>query len=247
MIFWDTATGRAAGRQGRPTSRSRKSHGQGATVRARREVGGHPRRRLGPVLGRRHGRGDPPLRAPQQRALSTACHWTAPGSRIRPTARSWRRRASATAASSCSTSPPAASSARLDGPGNQFKALAFSPDGTILATGIDTGKRTERRELAIRLWDVAARKELGRVPAHRSYIRALAFSPDGRRLVSASEDGTALVWDVAAIIGGRRRPPNLEARRCMGIDLAIPVVRTAGSAIAQGHSSMTDQKSMGRS
>ena len=91
----------------------------------------------------------------------------------------------------------------LDGPQNRFKALAFSPDGTILATGIDTGKRAVPRELAIRLWDVMARKELGRVPAHRSYIRALAFSADGRRIVSASEDGTALIWDVARIIDRR--------------------------------------------
>ncbi len=99
---------------------------------------------------------------------------------------------------------------RLDGPQNKFKALAFSPDGRILATGIDTGKLAEHRERAIRLWDVAARQELGRVPAHRAYIRALAFSADGRRLVSASEDGTALVWDVAQIIG--RRTAAAESR-----------------------------------
>jgi WD40 repeat protein len=84
-----------------------------------------------------------------------------------------------------------------------FKALAVSPDGRVLATGIDNGRLAGPRELAIRRWDVAARKELGRVPAHRSYIRALAFSADGRRLVSASEDSTALVWDVEQIIGRR--------------------------------------------
>jgi RNA polymerase sigma factor (sigma-70 family) len=98
---------------------------------------------------------------------------------------------------------------RLDGPESAFKALAFSPDGKILATGIDTGKRAARRELAILLWDVAARRELARVPAHRAYIRGLAFSSDGRRLVSASEDATALVWDVAALTRRSKagRPP----------------------------------------
>ena len=57
------------------------------------------------------------------------------------------------------------------------------------------------RELAIGLWDLGAQKELGRVKAHRGSITALAFSPDGKRLLSASEDATALVWDVAALIG----------------------------------------------
>jgi RNA polymerase sigma factor (sigma-70 family) len=90
---------------------------------------------------------------------------------------------------------------RLDGPKNHQKALAFSPDGTILATGVDVNPGLPQRELAIRLWDVAARKEIGRIPAHRSSITALAYSPDGRRLVSASEDATALVWDVARIKG----------------------------------------------
>ncbi len=101
---------------------------------------------------------------------------------------------------------------RLDGrTGYRTKAFAFSPDGRILATGIETGKMIGR-ELSIRLWDVAARREIGRVPAHRADITALAFSPDGRRLVSAS-GVTALVWDVAAIVG--RRPAAAEPRDTM--------------------------------
>ena len=48
----------------------------------------------------------------------------------------------------------------------------------------------------IRLWEIAGRRELSRIEAHRGPITALAFSPEGSRLISASEDGTALIWDV---------------------------------------------------
>jgi WD40 repeat protein len=87
---------------------------------------------------------------------------------------------------------------RVDGP-DDYKALAFSPDGKLLATGVDISKGLPDHELSVRLWDVTARKEIGRVPAHRNSIRALAFSPDGKRLLSASEDATALVWEVASL------------------------------------------------
>lgn len=100
--------------------------------------------------------------------------------------------------------------ARLDGPSGLNKALAFSPDGKILATGIETGER-QTRDFSIRLWDVAARRDLCRVKAHRGGISALAFSPDGRRLLSASGDATALVWDVASLIG-RKTVPATDAR-----------------------------------
>jgi RNA polymerase sigma factor (sigma-70 family) len=104
---------------------------------------------------------------------------------------------------------------RLDGPASRFKALAFSPDGKILATGVDISQGfPPDRELAIRLWDVAARKELSRVRAHRAEIGALAFSPDGRRLLSASWDATALVWDVAALAGrGKAGPPHSSSAK----------------------------------
>jgi RNA polymerase sigma factor (sigma-70 family) len=94
--------------------------------------------------------------------------------------------------------------ARLDGPSG-LKALAFSPDGNILATSIETSGK-HARDRSIRLWDVAARRDLCRVKAHRSGISTLAFSPDGRRLLSASADATALVWDVAALTGRTSTP-----------------------------------------
>jgi WD40 repeat protein len=74
---------------------------------------------------------------------------------------------------------------RLDGPPNRCKGLAFSPDGTVIATGVDIDPNLPRREIGIRLWHVAAQKELARVKAQRGRLSALAFSPDGQRFVSA--------------------------------------------------------------
>jgi RNA polymerase sigma factor (sigma-70 family) len=65
--------------------------------------------------------------------------------------------------------------------------MALSPNGRTLATaGWDQ---------TIHLWDVATGKER-RLKGHRGTVTSLAWSADGSRLVSGSNDGTALVWDV---------------------------------------------------
>lgn len=68
-------------------------------------------------------------------------------------------------------------------------ALAYSPDGRWLAAG---GRR-------IRLWQAGSlATDTGRILAgHRDIAYALAFAPDGTRLLSASLDHTARVWDTA--------------------------------------------------
>jgi RNA polymerase sigma factor (sigma-70 family) len=94
-----------------------------------------------------------------------------------------------------------------------LKVFAFSPDGRILATQLSIGSATQKAP-AIRLWDIAGRRELGRIEGHRSPITALAVSPDGSRLISASEDATALIWDVAALTtrGNASRSPALTRK-----------------------------------
>jgi WD40 repeat protein/serine/threonine protein kinase len=69
-------------------------------------------------------------------------------------------------------------------------ALAFSPDGKILATaaGFD--------ESDIRLWDAAAGRELGSLEGHHSWVSSLVFWPDGKKLASSSADQTIRIWDV---------------------------------------------------
>jgi WD40 repeat protein len=70
-------------------------------------------------------------------------------------------------------------------------AVAFSPDGTKLAVGVDSG--------AIKIFDWKAGKELANCAGHANRIldRGLFFSADGTRLVSASRDESVRVWDVA--------------------------------------------------
>ncbi|MYG08289.1 sigma-70 family RNA polymerase sigma factor [Candidatus Poribacteria bacterium] len=75
--------------------------------------------------------------------------------------------------------------------GNPFNVLtlAFSPDGTRLASG---GK-----DKTVRLWDTATNNELATLQKHTGWTNALAFSPDGKMLASGSTDKTVQLWDTA--------------------------------------------------
>jgi RNA polymerase sigma factor (sigma-70 family) len=76
--------------------------------------------------------------------------------------------------------------------------LSFSPDGRFLAAGTWQDKGLQDR---IVVWDVRTGKELGSFQGPR-HTTKLAFTPDGQRLISASSDTTALVWDAAALTRG---------------------------------------------
>lgn len=71
-------------------------------------------------------------------------------------------------------------------PGDILSA-AFSPDGTLLATGIDN---------AICLWQIVDHRQLITCEGHQGGVQTIAFSPDGRLLASGSHDQTIRLWDV---------------------------------------------------
>jgi WD40 repeat protein len=68
------------------------------------------------------------------------------------------------------------------------QALAFSPDGGLLAVGDDDGSTA--------LVDAKTGKEITRFKGHDKWVWTLAFSPDGKTLATGSFDGTARLWDV---------------------------------------------------
>jgi RNA polymerase sigma factor (sigma-70 family) len=98
--------------------------------------------------------------------------------------------------------------ARLDGSEDTIKVLAFSPDGRILATQFSSKGVQRESTPMIRLWDVIGRREICRFKAHRGAVTALTFTADGSRLLSASDDSTLLVWDVAALTGREETGPS---------------------------------------
>ena len=76
--------------------------------------------------------------------------------------------------------------AELQGFGGHIYAMAFSPDGKLLATGDEFG--------TIRLMDVATGKETAALKGHGGNISSLVFAPDGRWLFSAGQDGFVRRW-----------------------------------------------------
>ena len=69
-------------------------------------------------------------------------------------------------------------------------AVAFSPDGALIALGSS--------DKTVKLWDTVSGRVLRTLQGHSSAVRSLAFSPDGALIVSGSSDKTIKLWDAAS-------------------------------------------------
>jgi RNA polymerase sigma factor (sigma-70 family) len=78
-------------------------------------------------------------------------------------------------------------------------ALAFSPDGKVLASDDENGSD----EWLVRLWDTTTGRELSCHRGHRGGIAAIAFSPDGKVAASGAGgmsdygDNSVHLWEAA--------------------------------------------------
>ena len=66
-------------------------------------------------------------------------------------------------------------------------AVAFSPDGTRIASGSDDKK--------LIIWDARSGERTATLEGHTHRVTSVAFSPDGTRIVSGSWDQKLIIWD----------------------------------------------------
>jgi WD40 repeat protein len=78
---------------------------------------------------------------------------------------------------------------RFDGHSDLVMALAWSPDGRILASG--------SQDQTVRLWSTVTPDRPLTLEGHTGHVQALAWSPDGRMLASGGTDHTVRLWDTS--------------------------------------------------
>jgi WD40 repeat protein len=89
----------------------------------------------------------------------------------------------------------------------RVSAVAFSPDGTILASSANhittsykisggDSKAATSFTGEVQLWDTSTGRKRATLEGHTEDVLALAFSPDGQALASGASDDSVKLWEV---------------------------------------------------
>jgi WD40 repeat protein len=76
--------------------------------------------------------------------------------------------------------------------------VCFSPDGRAVAA--------RAPGQSVRVWDVAAGKEVGQFKGNGGRVETIAFARDGKALASSSADTTVVMWDTAGALKALSKP-----------------------------------------
>jgi WD40 repeat protein len=84
----------------------------------------------------------------------------------------------------------------LEGHKGPVLTVAWSPDGSRIASGGHAFERRQSVDHVVRIWDAQTARLLAELEGHKGLISSVVFNRAGR-LVSASADGTIRIWDLA--------------------------------------------------
>jgi RNA polymerase sigma factor (sigma-70 family) len=105
--------------------------------------------------------------------------------------------------------------------------VAFSPGGKWFAQGNPDG--------TVHVYDILTGQELAAFKGHTAAVNAVAFALDGKRMASASDDSTALIWDLTKMVR-----PAVPAKTLRAGDFANRWEALAESDAAQAFAAMGD-------
>ena len=77
----------------------------------------------------------------------------------------------------------------LEGHSHYVNGIAFSPDGSLLASG--------SHDRTVAIWDVQSGQRLAVLGGHDSAVLRVAVDPSGTLIASISWDGTVRLWGVS--------------------------------------------------
>jgi WD40 repeat protein len=87
----------------------------------------------------------------------------------------------------------------LSGHASPVLCVAFSEDGTLVASGSGSAEASEgttpkNKDDTVRVWDVRTRRELQQCQGHTAGVTGVVFGPSGHTVLSGSGDGTIRIW-----------------------------------------------------
>jgi WD40 repeat protein len=128
--------------------------------------------------------------------------------------------------------------------GESVTSVAFSPDGSCLASGSDDGtiKLLDLRRTNGMLWDWIYNSASGDsegisvvdpilLTGHKSRVWSIAFRPDSKMLASVGDDRTIRRWD---LVQGREKPRTLKPRDVHNFWVGCVAFSPDGRKVATG-------------